>query len=699
MLTDKKRSEERTGVQTSVPYGGRWDLQSDFVMIYRLNDTTVERINQYRDRGYIVHLMTGVSWGDYHDYLNGEFDGENHWDEAQTRIDGEKIIHGKRNPYLIPSIAFADYLSEKLRIAVDAGVEAIHLEEPEIWVFAGYSDAFKREYELYYKEPWRPPHESADAYYRANKLKAYLYTRTIGHIADKIKEYVYKKHGRTIRIIIPTHSVINYTQYGISSPESMLLDLPGIDGYIAQVWSDTSRVPNVYKGEKRQRVFEVAFLEYGAMQELTRGTNRSMYFLQDPVSDRRDYSWDYYRACYIEGLIAALLQPYVSKYEICPWPHRLINEEYAGGEPIPEDYLTIILSATQVLRDMDQPHEWLGGDSSAGVIISDTMMYQRTYGYGYNPGIKYAEFGEESNLSGFYGLALPLLMRGIRTLPVQLENIRRIPGYLDGYEMLCLSYEFMKPESPDVHYALAEWVNRGGALILVGDGSDPFNGIRHWWNQGTRSYTTPMQHLTDALGLGRTPAAGLHKVGKGCVAIMPVHPAHIAYHASAEDEYITLLNECRAAVGLPSFRMKNYFALRRGPYIIAASMKDSKEPGSFQMSGRFVDLLSPDLAVLDRLSLKPGEYRLVADVDCYDLPVCLIGSAGRVENYIWVGNTVSFDVHGPTGAKCVLRFKGPRPTAAELEGKPLAFEYDDFSGTFLLRMDGTAEGVHVRVIF
>jgi hypothetical protein len=55
---------------------------------------------------------------------------------------------------------------------------------------------------------------------------------------------------------------------------------------------------------------------------------------------------------------------------------------------------------------MDQPFEWIGGDAGVGVLLSDSMLCQRTYGYGYDPGIRWAEYGEESNMSGFYGLAL-----------------------------------------------------------------------------------------------------------------------------------------------------------------------------------------------------------------------------------------------------------------------------------------------------
>ena len=69
---------------------------------------------------------------------------------------------------MVPTISFGRYLADRIRVAVDAGVEAIHLEEPEFWVNGGYSEAFKREWLLYYKEPWIPPHASPDAQYRAS---------------------------------------------------------------------------------------------------------------------------------------------------------------------------------------------------------------------------------------------------------------------------------------------------------------------------------------------------------------------------------------------------------------------------------------------------------------------------------------------------------------------------------------------------
>ena len=159
MITDRNRSSEYTGVQDSAPYAEEYSLQSDFVMVYGLDNDLAGRIREYRKHGYITHLMTGISWGDYQDYLNGSFDGRSHWDEAQTDRNGHPVLHGFNVPcpdvpYMVPTDAFADYLISKIKPAIDEGVNDIHMEEPEFWAHSGYSDAFRREYRIYYGEDW-----------------------------------------------------------------------------------------------------------------------------------------------------------------------------------------------------------------------------------------------------------------------------------------------------------------------------------------------------------------------------------------------------------------------------------------------------------------------------------------------------------------------------------------------------------------
>ena len=46
---------------------------------------------------------------------------------------------------MVPTVSFSEYPTDRPKVAVDAGVEAIHVEEPEFWDKSGYSEAFKRE--------------------------------------------------------------------------------------------------------------------------------------------------------------------------------------------------------------------------------------------------------------------------------------------------------------------------------------------------------------------------------------------------------------------------------------------------------------------------------------------------------------------------------------------------------------------------
>jgi hypothetical protein len=213
--------------------------------------------------------MTGVSWGQYQDYLYGKFDGKNHVDEAQTDRHGNVISHGGDVYYMCPGPEFGKYLSQGVLRAIDAGAEGIHLEEPEFWARAGYSEGFKRAWRDHYKEEWTPPHESADAQYKTSRLKYVLYREALKQVFDAVKEHN-RKTGKDVKCYVPTHSLVNYALWNIVSPESSLLTV-GADGFIAQVWTGTARSKNFYEGKEAERTFQTAFFEYGSMTAVTRG--------------------------------------------------------------------------------------------------------------------------------------------------------------------------------------------------------------------------------------------------------------------------------------------------------------------------------------------------------------------------------------------------------------------------------------------
>ena len=61
----RSRTQERTGYQNGAFPVDSIDNQCDFVMVYRLDENTENRIKAYRDLGYVIHFMTGISWGHY----------------------------------------------------------------------------------------------------------------------------------------------------------------------------------------------------------------------------------------------------------------------------------------------------------------------------------------------------------------------------------------------------------------------------------------------------------------------------------------------------------------------------------------------------------------------------------------------------------------------------------------------------------
>src|SRR5512146_3168822 len=93
MGAEARRAEERLSFQSFAPWSPRVNLNADVAMVYGIDKTLPQRIDTWRKRGYLNHVMTGVSWGEYQDYLYGRFDGKNHEDEAQTDRRGNRISH------------------------------------------------------------------------------------------------------------------------------------------------------------------------------------------------------------------------------------------------------------------------------------------------------------------------------------------------------------------------------------------------------------------------------------------------------------------------------------------------------------------------------------------------------------------------------------------------------------------------------
>ncbi len=694
--TDPNQNLERTSFQEAGVYDPRIDIKSDVAMVYGIGEGLPARIETWRREGYIIHVMTGVAWGHYQDYLDGKWDGQNHWDAAQTDKNGKAIMHGPTVPYMCPVESYGKYLCVGVKRAIDAGAQAIHLEEPEFWVRGGYSEAFKREWQAYYNEPWIPPHSSPDAQYRASKLKYYLYRRALTDVFKFVRDYGHQL-GRDVKCYVPTHSMINYAWWKIVSPEASLVLIDGCDGYIGQVWTGTSRTPNTYKGVTKERTFESAFCEYGCLHNLVRSTGKRMWYLNDPIEDNPNFCWADYRMNWESTLVASLLWPDVWRFEVAPWPSRVFKGQYpkknlrdlapgeeVGREPIPAEYATELVTVFNVLNDMKQDAvSWDCGTREIGVLVSDTMMFQRG-----------EPFPSEQHFGSFFGMALPLIKRGIPAEPVQLENAT-VPGYLDPYKVLFLTYEGMKPPKPELHDALADWVRAGGVLVFIDDDGDPYNAVKEWWNTPPMSYKLPRLHLFEKVG---AHDCGTHSCGKGKVIYSFASPAALTRSPEGASKVIGLAKEACGLAGL-KWAETSYLLLRRGPYVIAAGLDEAEDLPVRTIEGRFIDLFSPTLEIKRSVTLAPGSRVLLMDLaKVGGSKPCVLASASKVLGVETGSGGMRFHSEGPEGVTCATRVALPsEPSSATADGRPATLQWDADTRTALLTYGNSPEGKWVEV--
>ncbi len=721
---------EKTSFQTGCEWKPVTDIRADVVMIYGAEDdrnmTFEQRVQSWRDRGYITHFMTGIAWGSrYKPYFHGEWDGQKHWDDGQVNMEGDTLWHGSSHvtPYFVPTESFLKYIKEvHLKRVIDAGIDAIYLEEPEFWAKAGYSKSFKEEWKKYYGFDWRPQHTSAENTYLSNKLKYHLYYRALDECFTFAKEYG-KSKGMDVRCYVPTHSLINYSQWMIVSPEASLASLPCVDGYIAQVWTGTSAEPNYFNGEAKERVFETAYLEYGCMEAMTAPTGRKMFFLTDPIEDRH-FDWPYYKKNYQATFTAQLLFPNIANYEVMPWPDRIYENLYytsahykkGGGiaksgnmqlidpenadkdkkEHIPRYYSTQMQVMINSLNQMPLSENKLSGSKGISVLMANSLMFQRTpapvKGY------------DDPQLSNFYGEALPFLKRGIPVKTLHLENVSYPETWKDT-KVLLMSYSNLKPLDKNTHSCIAKWVKNGGVIVYSSRDTDPFQTVQEWWNQGEDHYKRPSDHLFKLLGIGENPEEGGYTCGKGAVYVIRKDPKEFVLTKNGDREYVEIVKkmyEEKAKAGELTF--KNNFYLERGPFDLIAVMDESVSAEPYTIKGLFIDLFDPRLPVLTEKTVNPGEQSYLFDINHVEdkSKPQILAAASRSYDEVRTKYSYSFITKSPLNTTNVMRVLLPSAPKTIVitdskgkENEGATSSWDENSKTCLLGFENNPDGVHV----
>lgn len=299
-------------------------------------------------------------------------------------------------------------------------------------------------------------------------------------------------------------------------------------------------------------------------------------------------------------------------------------------------------------------------------------------------------------------MAMPLLKHGIPVAPVQLENVTA-PKYLDGFKILLMTYQGMKPQTPEVHAPLADWVKRGGVLVFCDDDSDVFNSVHEWWNSDGRNFRTPREPLFAQLGFNQTnvDTEASWSCGKGQVIWLLKNPAQLAANAAGADRIVALVHQAAKSAKL-KWRETNSLLLRRGPYLIAAGLDESIAGEPKILHGHFVNLFDPELRVQESVQITPGSRCFLRDLDvdrkrdpqllasaCKAMPVT--SDSPPVTRHS-SPDTFRFLVEGAARTPAILLFRAPHsPKSVALDGQPAEhFVFSKKDGLLWIRFDNDA---------
>jgi hypothetical protein len=687
---DTTSQNPKTGFQTSQPWSAGLNMPSDVAMTYGPNP---DKVKSWADSGYTVWSMFGASW------LGKDEEIIKKHPEIVQMLSGDvpfEMIPGRA--WVVPTQPWREYIKEIIGRQVAAGAGAILPEEPEFFATTGYSKAFKDEWQKFYGTQWQAPNSSLTAQWNANRLKANLFAEFYRDVFDYTKSL-----KLNVMCLVPTHSNLNYADWGIVAPHNAFAALPSSDGFIAQVWTGTAKHPHPLGGTPFASVFDYAFLEYSYFNNLLSGTGKASWLLTDPVEDAQGASWADLRSWYEATLTAALMQTEINTYEVSPWPERFLiwASSYGGnpGIPIPQEYASELMTVWSAQRMLPRGNaQFTGGTDGIGFLTADTLMWQRG-----------------SGTDRFKGHAAPMLALIKRGVPVNILPVERLLEKTNPFKnikVIIASFDAWKPENRETAAAVADWVKAGGTLFFLG-GTDDYDNIEgSWWKEA--GFKTPADALLEMLfpgekqkaafkappsaapgflsesykrktldatsvapsalkayspfasvlpitaygiagtevwfNVGDKPVVWKAACGKGLLIYAGFPGEAVANTAEGEKVFTELI---RVAASLsPGFRYEesDKIVVRRGPFVVARSVK-----GPLTLAGPFADILNPNDPIKESVTIPEKGNAFLLDIrkkaaECQNTAgACLLLAGGNISNVKSAKNTFEFKLHGPAG--------------------------------------------------
>jgi hypothetical protein len=299
-----------------------------------------------------------------------------------------------------------------------------------------------------------------------------------------------------------------------------------------------------------------------------------------------------------------------------------------------------------------------------------------------------------------YSLLLPLVQAGVPVSSCVMERVHE-PQYLSRFKVIAVSDSLFRPPAAELNTALAAWVRRGGSLIIVG-GPEPLD-VPSWWK--TAGYASPLEHLLSELGSAPGNVNSEEPVGRGCVFRLSKPAGELGMPDAAEAVYLPMIQKAARRAGIASaLKQPGFFCLKRGPFLVVHA---ATKP--FELAGQFIDVLDPDLPLIQRISLKPGDsglYRDVAEIlnarEASSNQPRVLHCTHRLMAEKWSRDGGRLLIRGPSQTPAIVRLaadggSAPRVTASNVAGDPVAVDVRVENRTVALRFPNDPGGVSLEI--
>ena len=208
------------------------------------------------------------------------------------------------------------------------------------------------------------------------------------------------------------------------------------------------------------------------------------------------------------------------------------------------------------------------------------------------------------------------------------------------------------------------------------------------------------------MNLGTTPKDGEYKFGSGKVFVIRKDPKEFVLKENSDNEFVdTVKRLYEQTAGTGSFQTKNNFYLERGVYDLIAVLNENTYNSPFVKEGRLIDLFDPELAMVYKKMVNPGEQAFLLDVDRIqdqNKPQVLAGAA-RIYDEGITGKSYSFTAKSPINTSNVMRVLLPaQPKQCDIKDKTgnspenSVWNWDEKSKTCLLKFENSPDGIQVK---